>query len=80
MNKSKLEYYDEDGNHRATLSLGDELTIWELAEELRLLVQIMGFQECQAKQILPDEKDWDDFADTVRENMEDARPTSIQAH
>jgi hypothetical protein len=63
---TKIELYEDD-NHRATLSLDEESTVWEVAEQLTLLVQIMGFTHNQARQILPTEEDWNKFGDEVRE-------------
>lgn len=62
--KSKSEYHDEAG-HRATLSLDQHYTIDEVAEQLRLLVLIMGFSAEQSREALPTEEDWDQFAKEI---------------
>lgn len=63
---TKIELY-ENHKHRATLSFHEHSTIYEVGEQLTLLVQIMGFTHDQARQILPTEEDWEKFGDEVLE-------------
>jgi len=63
---TKLELYEND-KHRATLSFHEHLSVYEVADQLRLLTLIMGFTHEQAHYILPDDLDVEKFVDELRE-------------
>ena len=67
---NKIDYTDKNG-HRATLSFHDQSTIWDVADQFRLLVQIMGFTPAQAREILPTEADWEEFYEECYKDWKD---------